>query len=214
LKEFVHELFPVILDMTQSVRIALFFDFLSDLVRQYKDELLKDAAKFLQALVTRILSEIIKCHEKGERNNLIISKCWNVISAMTMGVESYIALHQAEFEQILLPLFDYINHPDRIEFEDEIVMILKQFIRKSKTVTKTQWEILPHLDNIFKKNKNTFGNLFDTLNYYLVYGKEVIAQDPAKVQVFIDLAHKSMNSVAPSVNVHNAEGAIMFQVLF
>lgn len=33
----------------------------------------------LQTLVQRILVELKNCHDKGEKNNLIINKCWNVI---------------------------------------------------------------------------------------------------------------------------------------
>lgn len=88
-------------------------------------------------------------------------------------------------------------------------MIVKQFIRKTQSVSSTQWEILPQLPQIFEKNQNTFGNLFETLNCYLVHGKQEILQNPQRLETFIDLAHKSMNSTKASINVHNAEGAIM-----
>ena len=39
-------------------------------------------------------------------------------------------------------------------------------------------------------------------------------EDPKILEIFIDMAHKSMNTMKDSVNVHNAEGAIMMQILF
>lgn len=93
-------------------------------------------------------------------------------------------------------------------------MVIKQFIKKKPGVSQTAWEIMPYLKNIFEKNKKSFGNLLDTLNYYLIYGKDVIGADQVKIQFFIDIANDSLNSTCPSINVHNSEGAILLQVLF
>jgi hypothetical protein len=43
----------------------------------------EDVIPFVQSLVQRILIELKQCHERGERNNLIINKCWNVIRLIT-----------------------------------------------------------------------------------------------------------------------------------
>ena len=61
--------------------------------------------------------------------------------------------------------------PTKISFDDEIVMNVKQIIRKNKSVSTTQWEILNQFPKVLVKNKDSFGNLLDTINYYLIYGK-------------------------------------------
>lgn len=68
--------------------------------------------------------------------------------------------------------------PEQIEFEDDIVLVLKSFIKKRQSVSPTLWTIFPQLTKVFIKNKHVFGNLLDTLNYYLIYGKDYIAQNP------------------------------------
>lgn len=60
--------------------------------------------------------------------------------------------------------------PTKIEFEDDIVLVLKAFIKKNKSVSPTLWTLFPLLGKVFDKNKHAFGNLLDTLNSYLLYG--------------------------------------------
>jgi hypothetical protein len=65
--------------------------------------------------------------------------------------------------------------PHKIEFEDDIILVLKSFIKKTGEVSPTLWTIFPHLTKVFEKNKNTFGNLLDTLNQYMINGKTQLA---------------------------------------
>ena len=52
-------------------------------------------------------------------------------------------------------------------------MILKNFIRKTETVSPTIFEVLPFIEKVFEKNKQCFGDvLLDTLNYYMIYGRD------------------------------------------
>lgn len=125
---------------------------------------------FTICLVTRIQTELKVCHEKGERNNLIINKCWNVIRQI-VEIDSFIPEYYDAIENALKPLFEYITKPESIEFEDDIVLVLKTFIKKTKKVSPTIWTIFPYLRKVFEKNELTFGNLLDTFNQFLIHGK-------------------------------------------
>jgi hypothetical protein len=46
-----------------------------------------------------------------------------------------------EIEEMLKQLFVFMIEPTNINFEDDIVMNVKQFIRRNKCVSVTQWEI-------------------------------------------------------------------------
>lgn len=39
-----------------------------------------------------------------------------------------------------------------MEFDDDIVMILRTFIKKKKQVSPMLWTIFPHLPKVFQKN--------------------------------------------------------------
>lgn len=67
--------------------------------------------------------------------------------------------------------------PTKMDFEDDIVLVIKTFIKKTKKVSNTLWTLFPCLTKVFEKNKKYFGNLLDTINYYLLYGKDYLAQN-------------------------------------
>lgn len=82
------------------------------------------------------------------------------------------------YEQTLMPIFEYMVDPTKITYEDDICIILKNFIRKTNGLSDIIYKVFPCLELVFKKNKNTFGEtLLDTMNWYLVYGSTRIAQD-------------------------------------
>jgi hypothetical protein len=86
-------------------------------------------------------------------------------------LDTFIPEFYTQIEDALKPLFEFILTPEQIEFEDDIVLVLKTFIKKSKQISPTLWTIYPHLKKVFEKNKCTFGNLLDTLNQFLLHGK-------------------------------------------
>ena len=53
--------------------------------------------------------------------------------------------------------------------------MLKSQIRKRKEISETMWELFQQLPKVLEKNKHAFGNLFETINYYLIVGKLELA---------------------------------------
>ena len=99
-------------------------------------------------MVERITIELHKCHEKGEKNNLIINKCWNIIR-LIVDLKEIITIYYSEIEEALKPLFEFIADPLKIEFEDDIVLAVKSMIRRTNNISETLWIIFPHLQKVF-----------------------------------------------------------------
>jgi importin-7 len=112
------------------------------------------------------------------------------------------------------PLFEFVMTPEQIEFEDDIILVLKSFIKKTQSVSPTLWTIFPHLTKVFAKNKLVFGNLLDTLNYYLIFGRDYLAQTPDNLNLLIEIAKQSLFCQQPNITVQNSEGAILLQLIF
>lgn len=72
-------LLKILNECTLRIQIKIYFNFLLELVNNYHAVIGEDIVPFMDALVKRIISELKMCHEKGEKNNLIINKAWNVI---------------------------------------------------------------------------------------------------------------------------------------
>jgi hypothetical protein len=60
--------------------------------------------------------------------------------------------------------------PTKIGFEEDILMNMKQFIRKNKAVTTTEWDIMMQFPKVLNKWKDSFGNMLEVLNFYLKFG--------------------------------------------
>jgi hypothetical protein len=113
-----------------KINIKLYFNFLQDFVKYYHHAIGPDVTPIAQSLVVRILQELKLCHEKGEKNNIIINKCWNVIR-MICELDSFMPTYSREIEETLKPLFEFMMDPEKIEFEDDIVLTIKSFIKKT-----------------------------------------------------------------------------------
>lgn len=72
---------------------------------------------------------------------------------------------------MLKPVFSFIQDVKHISFEDDIILLLKSLIRKSKSVSEINWQMFDLFPNVVAKNKGALGDLLDTLNTYLFYGK-------------------------------------------
>jgi hypothetical protein len=141
---------------------------------------------FMESLVLRVISELKICHEKGEKNNIMINKCWNIIRQV-VEFDSFIPQFYNNIEGTLKPLFEYILNPENIEFEDDIVLVMKTFIKKTKNVSPTLWAIYPHLIKVFEKNKRSFGNLLDALNQFLLHGRNELINDKSKLVMLVQM---------------------------
>jgi len=163
LEPYLPALMPVMNDCTGKVHNKLYFSFLLDFVKSYAEAIGEDVVPFVVSLVARVLSELKACHEKGEKNNLVINKCWNVLR-LILENDAFMPRYAAAFEKALQPLFEFMTDPSRVEFEDDIVLSMKSFVRKTGAVSDVMWTLFPYLQAVFEKNKHTFGNLLDTVN--------------------------------------------------
>jgi hypothetical protein len=102
----------------------------------------EDIITIVNSLVQRILAELKACHEKGERNNIIIMKCWNVIRFIT-ELDTFMPAYASPIEEQLKPLFEFMVDPSKIEFEEDIILTVRSFIKKTNQVSLVMWTLFP-----------------------------------------------------------------------
>lgn len=107
-----------------------------------------------------------------------------------------------------------MTDPSKIEFEDDIVLTIRSFIKKTEQVSPVMWTLFPLMIKVFEKNKRTFGNLLDTLNQYIIVGRQQMGLKREFLQLLVQMATTSLFSTEPAITVHNSEGAILMQLLF
>jgi hypothetical protein len=132
--------------------------------------------------------------------SILVQKMLNILKQITQN-KGLMAKYSQNFEEVYKPIFEFMVDPSKISFEDDILNILKNFIRKTSKVSDVIYTVLPCLEKVFRKNKNCFGNtLLDTLNYYMVFGRDRLVQDKATVSMLI--------------TVNNSEGSIFLSIIF
>lgn len=136
------------------------------------------------------------------------------ILRMIIEKPEYVLMFHEQLEQRLKPIYLFMADPTVISFEEDILIILKAFIRRNQTVTQVQWELYQQFPKVLEKQKYCFGNLLDTVNYYLMYGKQDMVQHPALIEFTAKMAESALFTMNPNQTINNSEGAILFQVLF
>lgn len=127
-------LLNVLNESNLKIQIKLYFNFLQDFVKHYHHCMGDSVIPFVHSLVKRVQIELKVCHEKGEKNNIVINKCWNVIRLIT-ELDSFMPRYAEPLEEALKPLYEFMVDPRQVEFEDDIVLTLKSFMRKTGCVS-------------------------------------------------------------------------------
>ena len=205
-------LIPVLLEKIQgsiaTIQNHEYMDFVNDFLASYA-QLIDDKAVFIaNAVVQRIRAEMAKGIEGGNGSTLLVQKMFNILKQITQN-KYLMSKYSFQYEEAYKPIFEFMVDPSKITFEDDILNILKNFIRKTGNVSDVIYTVLPCLEQVFNKNKKCFGNtLLDTLNYYMIYGKDRLIQDPTAISMLTRIAIEAMFSVEPNITIVNAEGAI------
>lgn len=98
----------------------------------------------IQNMCKIVYEELTK---KTNINQLMVNKCWNVISGVYQS-PNFIPKLIMDIENAILPLLPFIDGQSNYDFEEDIFMMMSSFIEKSKKVTANQltmFEIIPKL---------------------------------------------------------------------
>jgi len=79
-------------DCNLRIHINLYFSFLLDFIKHYHHAVGDSIIPFVNSLVNRVLIELKNCHEKGEKNNLVINKIWNILRQI-VELDSFVPIY-------------------------------------------------------------------------------------------------------------------------
>jgi hypothetical protein len=148
----------------------------------------------------------------SDKANIRINKCWNTIRFIAEH-EYFAANFLQVVEETLLPLFEYLVAPSNIDFDDDIMFCLTSLMKKSKVVSPTLRKIFPYLPQFQIKYKGIFGNLLQTINSYLMYGKDFFESSVENLSQIFSMAIMSMcRQEEPLMLSNNMEGALLFHM--
>lgn len=87
-----------------------------------------------EAIVNRVLAEQASKEKGPDAANMRIGKCMNILRGI-IDKQEYISAFADTFEEKLKPLYMFMADPTQINFDEDILLILKSFIRRHKSVS-------------------------------------------------------------------------------
>lgn len=193
--------------------ISIFFDFLNEYVFIYRTCIKEDIVYFVKALVQRVLVELQKLDGSEQKSNYIINQSWNVLRSICETSE-YIPAYLDRIEEEMKPILEFAATPEKIDFDDDISLLLATSIKLSKRLTETQKAIFKCFEPMHSKYKGIFGNLLTCLNMFIVYNDGWFSENPDAVKDLNTMATKSLfYNEQKGVQIStNCDGCLIFQL--
>lgn len=209
---FINKLVPYFTGMVENIKLLSFFNILKSVIRSYAEAMDDSVVALVKALTNRIIIELKDCLSKGQKINMTITNCWNIIRIICDD-NSFFPQCLNGIEEALLPLFNYLVDPMNIEFDDDLVQVISVLVKRRSGITENMGRVLPYLQKLFEKNKGLFAGLLECLNNYLFYGREQFAANKSWIDLVLNMAHAALYSVQPPIEVNASEGAILMQIV-
>ncbi|KRX04002.1 Armadillo-type fold [Pseudocohnilembus persalinus] len=212
--------FATLIQLIPTCQCNQFLDLISSIISNYSNTLIQDhqlILKCISQLVERVNTEFKLIQNTQKDNQLTINKCWNIIRSIAEN-DDYIPTLANEIENILEPLLIAIQHPDKIEFDDDIILTISSFLKKTQSVTRMTAELIPYFPGVLQKQKFVFGHMFSCLNYLIEYGHKYFninnQQSIDNLKLVLQLSVQSLLHEGNDVSeADNAEGATIIQLV-
>ena len=191
----------------------LFFDFLNEYTFLYKTQIGGTIVRFVEKLAKRIQVEQTALNKTDQKSNYIINHSWNVLRSIC-ETKAYIPEYLEAIEVQLLPIFEYCLEPQKIDFDDDVALLIWSCIKLSQRITHAQKTIFKCFEPIQEKYKGVFGNLLTCLNMYIIHNEGWLSESPESIKSIYNMSIKALfYSKDKQFNVStNCDGAILIQL--
>ena len=146
-----------------------YFDFISTLVADIEIENASMVMNALMKTVIRLKKEILN------DNIQLIEKCFMILTSYLNGVNA-MSLDRPEgielvkqFQEMIIPIVTYIKNPKKINFEDSIINLVKEFISATKQISEVALMVVPSIALVIQKNEVFSEEAFAFLLEFMKY---------------------------------------------
>ncbi|CAD8157854.1 unnamed protein product [Paramecium pentaurelia] len=163
----------------------------------------------MQILVQRIIKEQGLINKGNYQRVIYLNRCWNIIKSLADENEYKNLL--VLLEQSITTLYQMLATCQKIDFYEDLIIFISICIQKLSSVSLLQIQVLPHFMNIIQKQHCRLGNLYETLNYFIHYGRNHFVDEQYQ-QIFFNLAFQHLQSDQYFVDIEQAQGALLIQL--
>ena len=112
---------------------------------------------------------------------IIVNKCFNIIR-MLMHSKFFVVKNLSQIEEALRPLVEYMNEPNKIDFDEDIVSIIYNLIIHNQQLTKLSLLVIEHLYKYCEKIQGLLLDMYELINAYLAYGTDIILSNESYME--------------------------------
>lgn len=161
--------FNNLISLIDETEVDNYFEFLNKII---SDIQIQDKVALMNALnrvVTRLKREILA------NNTQYIEKNFQILINFLRGVNSFSQKPEENleniknFQEMILPLVNYIKNPKKIEFEEELITLVDEFLKANKNVNEVCVLMLPYLNLVCQKNEMILEEIFYFLLDFIKY---------------------------------------------
>lgn len=179
MKDIIKDFLPHIIENVTEIDIGLYYDVIYELVSHIN--LGQDVLQLCKNLTMRIQKEAIPKtriktkNQKDQEYSIIINKCFNILRLVCDNKDYILSFHEA-LESIFKELYDYLKNPKKVEFDEDLVLMLTTCMKHSGKVTNLTFEMLQHMTKFLKKNKGLMLDLYEFMNQIIVNGYSYLCE--------------------------------------
>lgn len=166
-----------------------------------------------KALVVRIVQEVDDPTDK-DKKNIILFKCWNTVRAICES-PLFIPQYLQQIDEMLLPVLKFLEAPNTVEFEDDIVEVLISTTTLSGFVAPNLAKVVHLFPILAQKFNDKAAQLYIAYDTLLNKGKDIF-QDPKIVSDMIQIAIRAMSRTDDNTrdyeDVFMTEGVMIFHL--
>ena len=161
--------FNNLISLIDETEVDNYFEFLNKIISDVQIQDKNALMNSLSRVVTRLKREILA------NNTQYIEKNFQILINFLRGVNSFsekpneIAENSKKFQEMILPLVNYIKNPKKIEFEEEIILLVDEYLKATKNVDEACTLLLPYLNLVCQKNEMILEEVFNFLLDFMKY---------------------------------------------
>lgn len=121
----------MIITSLRTIQNHEYIDFVKEFIISYQELLNEKIGLLSEAIIQRIIND---AKSKAQTEDLFTQKLMNILLQVSQN-KLFMGKYAAQFEIAYMPIFEFMVDPSKITFEDSILCILKNFIKKQNGVS-------------------------------------------------------------------------------
>jgi hypothetical protein len=149
------------------------------------------------ALGRRFVELILREQKSPSRQEIVINIHWNNLRFLADNPKIMQAVGP-ELEEYVLPLYEFMQDPGSIEFDEDICLFISGLIKATGRVTQPQFKLFGLFPLMFEKYKHIFSFSFTPLSLIIGFGGHILAQYPDAIALLLRMISENLELTAES----------------